>query len=331
MKSTMEGLRLKSESSVFRFRVPTDSTWPDLTEFFSRWGLRIWVGTVDIGSFYNGHLPELTTVMTTNRVLGGQMNHLSAMYYPKVIYNQDPQGKNYHTPIAVYHNMHNNQFYVTKGYKKITACQLSGRTSHPVILSSMKNQCPLPGMKLIEKDHELYEWMQSNTSNILNNPTISLEFKDFGSGLHSMVPVIHWLDINKEAGSRPNWDDWFDADCKLWAHMPRLVLVTKMSGPTKLTKYNEYFSYQWTSQQTIDIAAARASMGSAVCAMVFAPDTVTGRQLTNALVWFSTDADRRIVGAVVAEDYAIVYNNDSDLIINFPPGFVNKRNIQPIF
>jgi len=323
-------MRVESESTVFEFRFPSSSsysfTWPDLTDFFSRWGLKIWVGTVDLKLIHSMHLAEFSAVMATNRVLGGEGNPLSTIYYPKVIYKEDPLGENYHTPVAVYHNMHTNQFHVTKGYKKLTACQLSNRTLHPVILTSMKNKCPLPGMTLIEKDEELRNWMQSNTSNILSSPTISMEFRNFGSGLHPMVPVIHWLDINDNAGQRPQWNDWLEFDCKLWKHQPRLVLVTTLPGAEKHTKYNEYFNYRWTDQKTIDVAAARACMDDSVCATVFAPSTVIGRQLTNALVWFSTDADRNIVGAVVAEDYAIVYNNDSDLIINMPPGFLEKRD-----
>jgi len=233
-------------------------------------------------------------------------------------------GENYHTPIGVYHNMHTNQFHVTKGYKKITACQLSNRTSHPVILTSMKNKCPLPGMALIEKDEELYNWMQSNTPEILSKPTIAIEFRNFNSGLHPLVPVIHWLDINDTAGLRPLWDKWFEFDCNHWANIPRLVLVTKPPGATPSTRYNEYFTYRWTNQKIIDVDKVRANMDETMCATVFAPTTVIGRQLTNALVWFSTDADRNIVGAVVADDYAIVYNNNSDLMINFPPGFLEK-------
>jgi subtilisin family serine protease len=97
-------------------------------------------------------------------------------------------------------------------------------------------------------------------------------------------------------------------------------------GPEKHTRYNEHFNYQWTNQKTIDVATVRATMDNTMCATVFAPTNVIGRQLTNALVWFSTDADCNIVGAVVADDYAIVYNNNSDLIINFPPGFLEKKD-----
>jgi hypothetical protein len=137
--------------------------------------------------------------------------------------------------------------------------------------------------------------------------------------------VIHWLDINEDAGQRPDWTIWKTADIELWKDQPRLVLVTKPPLPRGTAKPSKYFKYQWINQTYIDVATARACMDNTMCATIFAPDGEITRQLTDALVWLSTDADCNVVGAVVAEDCAIVYNNNSDLIINMPPGLIEKK------
>jgi hypothetical protein len=323
-------LRVESQSAHFEYRFPAASgysfLWPDITDFFSHWGLRLWVGTVDIKSYFEGHLPEFTAITTAKRILGKEPNPLDTVYYPKLLYQQDPTGENSHTPITVYHNSVTDKFYVTKGYKKITTCQLSKVSLHPIILSTSQASCPIDGMTPIHTDQELYNWIEKNTTVALDVPKIGLEFRNYGNGQHPLVPVIHWLDLNETVGKRLGWAEWEKTDTELWDQLPRLVLVTKPPGTDKLNRYNEYFNYRWTNQKTIDVAAARANMDDTMCATVFAPDTMTGRQLTNALVWFSTDADRNIVGAVVADDCAIVYNNNSDLIINMPPGFIKKRD-----
>ena len=84
-----------------------------------------------------------------------------------------------------------------------------------------------------------------------------------------MVPVIHWLDINEDAGQRPDWTAWKTADIELWKDQPRLVLVTK--PPSRgAWKPSEYFSYCWTNQTYVDVATARANMDHTVCATIFA-------------------------------------------------------------
>jgi hypothetical protein len=172
----------------------------------------------------------------------------------------------------------------------------------------------------ITNDQKFYDYLCEVGGNTVSNPTVGIEFRQFvGTDL---VPVIHWLDVSDTTADRPDFSQWLKIDRAVWANQPRLVQIT---APVEFSKFNAYFSYQFAGHGYVDIATARAKMNKNMCATIFAPTKHITAQLTHALVWLSTDAGCRPVGAVVAEDCAIVYNNNSDLIINMPPGLIEKK------
>ena len=293
--------------------------WPDVTVFFNMLGWKIYAGQLNSNLLQTKSKTLWPLKVAGDMVLGASELTPAIVYHPKLLYYNDPMGKCFHTPVVATHI--NDVFYINKGYKKLTACSLANVASVPCFVLSQTG-IKIDGLTEIFGDQEFYDYLRS-ISNAVDTPSVGIEFRQHVGQV--LVPVIHWLDINEEASQRPDWNKWKTADIELWKDQPRLVLVTKPSAEPLYNKPNEHFKYQWTNQCYIDVATARANMNSTVCATIFASTGEVTRQLTDALIWLSTDADRNIVGAVVAEDCAIVYNNNSDLIINMPPGLIEKR------
>jgi hypothetical protein len=292
--------------------------WPDVTVFFNMLGWKIYAGQIN-SNLLQTKAKTLWALKVASDIILGDSNRTPAIsYHAKKLYFEDPTGKSFHTPVVATHI--NGVFYIDKGYKKLTACSLANVTSVPCFVLTQTG-IKIDGLTEIFGDQEFYNYLRS-VSDAVDTPSVGIEFRQHVGQV--LVPVIHWLDINDDASQRPEWNDWKTADIKLWKDRPRLVLVTKPPSRGAWTP-SEHFSYRWTNQTYVDVATARANMDHTVCATIFASTGETSCQLTNALVWLSTDADRNIVGAVVAEDCAIVYNNNSDLIINMPPGLIEKR------
>lgn len=293
--------------------------WPDVTVFFSMLGWKIYAGTID-SNLLQGKSKTLWPLKVASDIVLGDSNLTPAIpYHSKKLYFEDPAGKSFHTPVVATHI--NGMFYINKGYKKLTACSLADVSSVPCFVLTQTG-FKIDGLTEIFGDQEFYDYLRS-ISNAVDTPSVGIEFRRHVGQV--LVPVIHWLDINEDAGQRPDWTIWKTADIELWKDQPRLVLVTKPPLTRGTAKPSKYFKYQWINQTYIDVATARACMDHTVCATIFAPDGEITRQLTDALVWLSTDADCNVVGAVVAQDCAIVYNNSSDLIINMPPGLIEKK------
>lgn len=293
--------------------------WPDVTVFFNMLGWKIYAGTIDSNLLQSKYKTLWPLKVASDIVLGDSKLTPAIPYHSKKLYFEDPTGKSFHTPVVATHI--NGRFYIDKGYKKLTACLLANVTSVPCFVLTQTG-IKIDGLTEIFGDQEFYDYLRS-ISNAVDTPSVGIEFRCHVGQV--LVPVIHWLDINEDAGQRPDWTIWKTADIELWKDQPRLVLVTKPPLPRGTAKPSKYFKYQWINQTYIDVATARACMDNTMCATIFAPDGEITRQLTDALVWLSTDADCNVVGAVVAEDCAIVYNNNSDLIINMPPGLIEKK------
>lgn len=293
--------------------------WPDVTVFFNMLGWKIYAGQLSSSLLQAKSKTLWPLKVAGDIVLGASELTPAIVYHPKLLYYNDPLGKCFHTPVVATYI--NGVFYIDKGYKKLTACSLADISNVPCFVLSQTG-IKINGLTEIFGDQEFYDYLRS-ISDAVDTPSVGIEFRQHVGQV--LVPVIHWLDINEKASQRPIWDEWKTVDIELWKDQPRLVLVTKPPMETSHSKPSEHFKYQWTNQFYIDVATARANMNNTVCATIFASTGEITRQLTDALVWLSTDADRNIVGAVVAEDCAIVYNNNSDLIIKMPPGLIEKR------
>jgi len=293
--------------------------WPDVTVFFNMLGWKIYAGTIDCNLLQEKSKTLWPLKVASDIVLGDSDLTPSIVYHPKLLYYNNPTGESFHTPVVATHI--NGTFYINKGYKKLTACSLANISSVPCFVLSQTG-FKIDGLTEIFSDREFYDYLRS-ISDAVDTPSVGIEFRRHVGQV--LVPVIHWVDINNQVSHRPLWDKWKTVDIELWKDQPRLVLVTKPPVGSH-SKPNKHFNYQWTNQIYIDVATARACMDNTMCATIFASDGETTRQLTDALVWLSTDADCNIVGAVVAEDCAIVYNNNSDLIINMPPGLIEKKD-----
>jgi hypothetical protein len=293
--------------------------WPDVTVFFNMLGWKIYAGIVDSNLLQEKSKTLWPLKVAGDIVLGTSELTPAIPYHSKKLYFEDPTGKSFHTPVIATHI--NGVFYIDKGYKKLTACSLADVTDVPCFVITQSG-ITIDGLTEIFSDQEFYDYLRS-ISDAVDTPSVGIEFRRHVGQI--LVPVIHWLDINEDASQRPDWSACKKADIELWKDRPRLVLVTKPPVGNH-SKPNEHFKYQWTNQTYIDVATARACMDDTMCATIFASDGEITRQLTDALVWLSTDADCNVVGAVVAQDCAIVYNNSSDLIINMPPGLIEKKD-----
>ena len=309
-------LVLKTPSNLidvkFRYNDSAEFLWPDVTVFFNLLGWKIYSGQLSVDVLQEKSKTLWPLKVASDIVLGTSDLNPSIVYHPKVLYFNNLIGELFHTPVVATHI--NGVFYVDKGYKKLTSCSLANITSVPCFVIS---QAPVGNLTEVSNDQEFYDYLCS-ISGAVDMPSVGIEFRQHVR--QSLDPVIHWLDINKQIANRPNWNLWKNIDIELWKDRPRLVLVTQISN-----NYSKHFNYQVIDQTYVDVATARACMDKTVCATIFSADNKITCQLTNALVWLATDADRNIVGAVVAEDCAIVYNNNSDLIIKMPPGLIEKR------
>jgi hypothetical protein len=292
--------------------------WPDVTVFFNMLGWKIYAGTIDSNLLQKKSKTLLPLKVANDIVLGDSKLSLAIPYHAKKLYFEDPTGKSFHTPVIATHI--NGMFYVDKGYKKLTACSLSNVTSVPCFVLT-QTVLQINGLTEIFSDQEFYDYLCS-ISNKVDTPSVGIEFRQYVG--QALVPVIHWLDINKNTGQRPDWNAWKTADIELWRNQPRLVQITAPVDPVEFSNFNTHFSYQFAGHAYVDVATARDKMNKKMCATIFAPTKEITAQLAHALVWLSTDTDCNPVGAVVAEDCAIVYNNNSNLIINMPPGLIEK-------
>lgn len=312
-----------------------NTAWPDITEFFGRFDLKIFVGVVDIEQLaaHAHKLPDTvgSTFGNLNKILFEHASIertelkklLSPTYFSKIIYHEDPTGKKWHTPMVFHFDNATQKFYQSKGYKKLTVLNLAGIKYAPVIVISDSKVLPVDGLRKAKQDQAIFDFLQETSGGICEEPTFGLEFWDFGQGL---VPFLHKITVNPSTGERAEYTKLYYKDVKLWARYRDKKILTDV--PQKRLYHDKYYPKELfeTCELTSDLAATRAKFNRDISIAVMArrnPNALL--RLVNALTWLSSDGEGQPIGAWFSQDrrYGVVFNNDSDIVLELPPGLLN--------
>ena len=313
-----------------------NTPWPDMVDFFGRFGLKIFVGTVDIQQLtaHAHKLPDTvgSTFGNLNKIIFEHAaiartelkSLLSPTYFSKIIYHEDPTGKKWHTPMVFHYDAATQKFYQTKGYKKLTVLNLAGIRHAPVIVISDSKNLPVDGLRKAKQDQAIFEFLQEVSGGICEEPTFGLEFWDFGQGL---VPFLHKITVNPGTSERAEYIKLYYQDVKLWNRYIGKKILTDV--PQKRLYHDKYYSRELfeTCELDADLAATRAKFNRNIAAAVMArrnPNALLS--LINAMTWLSSDGQGQPIGAWFSQDrrYGVVFNNDSDIVLELPPGLLNN-------
>ena len=309
--------------------------WPDITEFFGRFGLRIFVGVVDHRQIV-AHAHKLpNTVDSTFGNLNDLIfnhstidrlelkKHLPAAYFSKIIYHEDPTGRKWHTPMVFHFDSATQKFYQTKGFKKLTVLNLAGITETPVIVVSDSKNLPVDGLWKAKQDQVLFDFLQEVSGGICQEPTFGLEFWDFGQGL---VPFLHKITVNPSTGDRADYLRLYHSDIKLWNRYIGKKILTDVPQPKIYHDRHYHRGLFETHELALDLAQTRHKFNKDTAAAIISqrnPKILL--KLVNAMVWLSTDPQGRPIGAWFSRDhrYGVIFNNQSDVVMELPPGLLN--------
>lgn len=305
---------------------------PDVVEFFDLFGLKTFVGSLniekdiapsmDLGIMFSQFNHFLDNYDETRPWDAKSVNMaVHNAYFTKLIYNDFKLGNVWHTPITAVYNHDNNNFALTKGAKKILASELIGIKTLPAVILSRDKKLDGKKLKLIKSDRELYNFIDSLSPGNMKDPSIGIEYFDI-EGL-GKVPGIHWINVSEEASQRSSYHTNFMKDLKTWRRYPGRI-VTSDVLPKNLSRYHDQ---KLLSGLRPDPDAIRKHMPKNAWAHVHSDkDRDICSKLVNALAWLSTTADINSVGEAVSScgRYRVIYNNKSDVRIEIPHGILNK-------
>jgi hypothetical protein len=313
-----------------------NTPWPEITEFFGRFDLKIFVGMVNRHELFEKTMHRDNTMESTfGNLTKIVFDHasmdraelkrfLSPSYFSKIIYHEDPTGAKWHTPMVFHFDNATQKFYQTKGYKKLTVLELANITMTPVIIISDSKNVPLDGLRKAKHDQVLYDFLQETSGGICEEPTFGLEFWDFGQGL---VPFLHKITIHPGTEDRVDYLKLYHQDVKLWARYRDRKILTDV--PEKRAYQDRYYSQDRfeTHKLETDLIETRKKFNQNTAAAIIAQrNPIIFLKLLNASVWLSTNAQGQHIGAWFSQDrrYGIVFNNQSDIVLELPPGIINN-------
>lgn len=330
-----DNFRTKTQSGLLwaRWQHPDHGTpWPDITDFFGRFGLKFFTGVVEYQQILDlapkVPNPVISTFHHLNNII---YNHASfdnpqrksmypAAYFSKMIYHEDPTGRQWHTPMVFHYDNATGKFYQTKGYKKLTALKLADLKTTPVLIVSDSKNVPLNDIRKAKTDQALRDFLQETSGGICQEPTFGIEFWDYGQGL---VPFLHKITLNPGTGERADYGQLYHADLKNWARFEN----KKISVDVELEKMPAIKFYPQNRFEyhpaRFDINAVRQRMGNKGLATVIAQgDPAKAALLISALIWLSSNSHGQPVGAWMSRDrrIGVIFNNDSNLVLELPPG-----------
>jgi hypothetical protein len=303
---------------------------PDVTEFFRLFGLRLFAGWIDRS---DSQCPDMSYSLFRHLnqyfvrdrdpvspwEAGIPVPHgLVTAYYTKEVYWADPTGESWHTPLTAHFIKDHDKFFITKGWNKIMAAELAGINKLPVISSCHDKFIPRPGMKIIKNDSMLRDFVDVISKNQAHDPEIGIDFLRFDT--QTSLPVIHYLDITRQAAERPGFPGMFSNDQRIWKRWYPGRLVVSDVLPTD----NDIgYDHKKLTGVHPDLEHIRRAMPPEAVAYICSdrnPDICA--RLTEALVWLSSDRHGHKVGEVRSIDgrYRIVYNNNCDDLLIMPPG-----------
>lgn len=333
-----ENFRTPTESGVLWAQwQPAESQipWPDMVDFFGRFGLKIFVGVVDYREIIaRGHkIPDAvySTFHTLNDIVINHASYdisdakklLSGAYFSKLIYHEDPTGRRWHTPMVFHYDNATQKFYQTKGYKKLTVLGIANIHITPVIVISDQKTLPVDGFRKIKQDQALVDFLQEVSGGICHEPTFGLEFHDYGQGL---VPFLHKITLNPDTGKRIAYGPLYQADLKTWArYSDKKILV---DVPVDQMLNEKYYPREMFETQPLDtnVPSTQTKFRKHMAAIVARGNPRVLSNLLNALVWLSADAQGQAIRAWFSQDrrYGVIFNNDSPIEMQLPPGIINN-------
>lgn len=309
--------------------------WPDMVDFFGRFGLKIFVGVVDYRAIVaRGHkIPDAvySTFHTLNDIvirsdsynIADAKKLLSGAYFSKLIYHEDPTGRKWHTPMVFHYDGTTQKFYQTKGYKKLTVLGIADIHMTPIIVVSDQKTLPVDGFHKIKQDQALVDFLQQVSGGICNEPTFGLEFHDYGQGL---VPFLHKITLNPDTGKRIAYGPLYQADLKNWARYRDKKILTDV--PVDRILEEKYYPREMfeTQELTTDIKTVEPKFRKHMAAVIARGNPQILSRLLNAMVWLSSDAQGQAIRACFSQDrrYGIIFNNQSTLEIQLPAGIINN-------
>lgn len=316
---------------------PADSQvpWPDMVDFFGRFGLRIFVGTADYRRIVaqSDGVPNAvySTFHTLNDIVHRSETYtpeqvkkiLPGAYFSKLIYHEDPTGKKWHTPMVFHYDGITEKFYQTKGYKKLTALGIAEIHQTPVIVISDQKTLPIEGLWKVKHDQALVDFLQQVSGGVCQEPTFGLEFHDYGQGL---VPFLHKITLNPSTGTRTAYGPLYQQDLKTWSRYKDKKIIVDV--PLEKVQDQKYYPIEYLETQELDtnIRSIQPLFRKHSAAVVARGNPQILSRLLNALVWLSTEAQGQPVRAWFSRDrrYGVVFNNDSPIELQLPPGIINN-------
>lgn len=302
---------------------------PDIVDFFHRFGLNMFVGSLNIKNDLGkkleldamfGEFNEfLKTYNDSDRACLDRRVYNA--YFSKIIYQDFLSGKTWHTPICVIYDHDRDKFLLTKGAKKILASEMIGIETLPTVVLARKKTKVGKNLARVSSDQELYDFIGSLAGNQMKDPYIGIEYYDFDN--LGKIPIIHWINISQDSGERINYQINLAKDIKFWRKFPDRLVTSDVFPDSE----SDYYTHQLMSGLLPDSKIIRQNMPKTAVAHVYSSkDPVICRKLINALAWLNTDADNNAVGETVSAcgRYKIVFNNKSDIITEIPRGILNK-------
>ena len=308
------------------------TNWPDIVDFFGKFGLKIFVGAVDYKKLldhkrFHPNILDRTFNFLNEIVFDHQQftpedihSQRIMPYFSKAIYHEDPTGQNWHTPMVFHYDSIKQKFDLTKGHKKLVALSLADVHVSPVIIVANQKEAPVDGLRKVKKDQDLLYFLQEVSGGICNDPIFGLEYAEYSNGL---VPIIHTLHINDQVSARPDYERLYQADMAVWKKLKGKTICADIAGQDLIVP--KYYRFVAPCELKCDLSV-RENFTNSVSSMVICQrDTKIFTRLTNALVWLSSDPQGQPIGGWISRDrrYGVIFNNHSNRVLELPPGLLN--------
>lgn len=333
MKNNHFKTATKSGALQISWAVPYRQTgWPDIVDFFGRFGLKIFTGMIDHRllvdrkrfhpSILDRTFNNINEIVFDHNLFTPKEIHSQrvAPYFSKTIYHEDPIGRKWHTPMVFHYDSARQKFDLTKGYKKLITLSLADIHVSPVIVVSDQKEYPIDGLRRVKKDQDLLDFLQETSGGLCDDPTFGLEYADYGNGL---VPIIHILHINEQVSERPDYESLYQSDMALWKKLKGKTICADIAGRDLIVpKYHRYIA---PSKLKNDLSVRQHFTKEVLAAVICQGDPRIFARLTDALVWLSTDPQGRPIGAWISRDrqYGVIFNNQFNTVLELPPGLLN--------
>jgi hypothetical protein len=304
---------------------------PDVVDFFSAFGVKLFSASVDIDCILEQPIYDLVFQPVNQIILESiavdtkstEAKKIITGYYTKCIYWEDPSGQSWHTPIYVMDDENDQKFSLIKGINKVLAAKLAGLKSLPALIGSQQKKSSIEHGKEIKSDRNLVDFLIATSNNRVQDPEIGIEFRTTHN--ECPIPVIHWITVFPEAAERVDIDILWAKDLELWKNFYHSRVVFSDVFPSVRTHGLDY-EIPPIKLHTVDQVRRFMPHGS-VAYIDSDGDSEICSRLSQALVWLSSDRFGNAVGTAVSHDgrYRVVFNNTSDLTVIIPPGIVDLR------